>query len=85
MRKADDLIIEAIREHGSIKEEEFITEAIVMFACIDPNKPGHHRYGKFFLGESMPAHHAIGLIDTIREMIYDFQLVTIEDDDEDEN
>jgi hypothetical protein len=66
-----DPIIGALDALGMIDPGEFVTEAVVLFAYINPHFPGRTFYSYALANGSMPSHHLRGLIAECELRIFD--------------
>lgn len=56
----NQIIMEALQDSGLLEQGEIVTEAILVFATV--NAEDCSSYGQICMNESMPVHHAIGLL-----------------------
>jgi hypothetical protein len=81
MSKTDDLIIEAIRSTGRLGEDEYVTEAAIVYVSVSATKPSSHQYGDIYLGGTMPHHSALGLAHTWIDKMFDSMILEDFDDE----
>lgn len=60
MSRADDLMIETMKEAGELGDAEVLVDAALVYVVAD-GEVGKLTYGAVYLGGTMPHHSALGL------------------------
>ena len=64
MCETDDLIVDVIRSTGQLEDGRLVTDGILIYSSVVPDKPNVHGYGMVIFNEGNVGHHnLLGLLD----------------------